>query len=186
MKFTAQEEYGLRCLIGLARSTAAEQDFQTVSSIAAAEGLSVQYAGKLFRILARADLVESVRGCKGGYRLRLPPEEISVGAVLAALGGKMYEPQLCDRFRGDRQFCVHSSECSVRSLWSGLQLVLDAILDRTSVADLLASEKSVADWMRGYVEVLLRLVDDLDKPAEQTTSSHTALVSLSRIGNGDK
>ena len=59
------------------------QSFHTLSSIAEREGVSVQYAGKLFRILAQASLVESVRGCKGGYKLSRDPGTIHVGEVLA-------------------------------------------------------------------------------------------------------
>ena len=58
MKFTAQEEYGLRCVLNLARAHSDEtrdSSFMTVGAIAETEGLSVQYVGKLFRILAKAE-----------------------------------------------------------------------------------------------------------------------------------
>ena len=48
MKLTAQEEYGLRCLLQVARE---EGDTVTLREVAAAEGLSVEYAGKLMRVL---------------------------------------------------------------------------------------------------------------------------------------
>ncbi len=150
MKFTAQEEYGLRCALNLARAFGDEgrdSAFMTVGAIARAEGLSVQYVGKLFRILAKAGLVESVRGCKGGYRLARAPTVVKVAEVLSALGGKFYEPKICERYVGDRSFCVHTNDCSIRSLWSGLQVIIDAVLSNTTLADLTASERPMAQWI---------------------------------------
>ncbi len=150
MKFTAQEEYGLRCALNLARrygDGAGDSSFMTVGAIATTEGLSVQYVGKLFRILARAELVESVRGCKGGYKLARAPTLVKVAEVLSALGGKFYEPKICERYVGDRSFCVHTNDCSIRSLWSGLQVIIDAVLSNTTLADLTDSERPMAQWI---------------------------------------
>ena len=67
----------------------------------------MEYASKLIRILRRSGLVESTLGRKGGYCLARPPDQISVCDVLAALGSRIYEPALCDRYTGNRTFCVH-------------------------------------------------------------------------------
>ena len=67
MKITAQEEYGLRCLLRLAR--AGDGRSLTIPEIAADEGLSVPYVAKLLAVLRQAGLIESVRGRSGGYRL---------------------------------------------------------------------------------------------------------------------
>ncbi len=150
MKFTAQEEYGLRCALNLARrygDGAGDSSFMTVGAIAKAEGLSVQYVGKLFRILARADLVESVRGCKGGYKLVRAPTVVKVAEVMGALGGTFYDSKICERYVGDRSFCVHTNDCSIRSLWSGLQVIIDAVLSTTTLADLTDSERPMAQWI---------------------------------------
>jgi Rrf2 family protein len=151
MKLTAQEEYGLRCILTLARAelpAPAEARSFTTQEIAAQEGLSVQYTGKLIRILGRSGLIESVRGRKGGYRLSRPAEAISVAETLAALGGKIYEPGTCGRYTGDRKFCVHSNDCSIRSLWSGLQIMIDGVLSQTSLRDLVRNEKTMAQHLQ--------------------------------------
>ena len=167
MKVTAQEEYGLRCILHLARREIGnpapaheEAEAVTVAEIADREGLSVQYAGKLIRILGKAGLVEGVRGCKGGYRLARPPGTIPVAQVLAALGGRVYEPRVCERYTGDRASCVHTGDCSVRSLWSGLQLMIDAVLTRTTLRDLTENERSVAGWMHANVSALLGFLEE--------------------------
>src|SRR5262245_41677543 len=167
MKLTSQEEYGLRCILSLARQeklAVLEGSFgrpsSTIAQIAEREGLSAEYVGKLMGVLTRAGLVESVRGRNGGYRLSRPPAEICVSEALAALGGKLYRPaETCDRFSGELSFCVHSPTCSIRSLWSGLQLMIDYVLSRTTLEDLVStSEGTMGEWMRAQFEALAKLV----------------------------
>ena len=66
MKVSALEEYGIRCMVLLARQ---EGGSLTLPEISEAEGLSISYAGKLLNILKKAGLVKSVRGRLGGYAL---------------------------------------------------------------------------------------------------------------------
>ena len=54
MKITSLEEYGLRCLLQLARSP--REQIVSVKEIAAKEGMSHAYVEKLLRILSRAGL----------------------------------------------------------------------------------------------------------------------------------
>ena len=177
MKLTAQEEYGLRCILTLAREEEQAQEhlpgngddspsgsalssasgpdrYLTVGDISRLEGISQQYAGKLIRILGKAGLVLSVRGCKGGYRLARKASKIRVSEVLDVLGSKIYDPDLCDRHRGDRPFCVHSNDCAVRSLWTGIQLLVDQVLSNTSLHELISSERTMAQWMVDHLETV--------------------------------
>ena len=160
MKFSAQEEYGLRCILSLARGhanikklTVGEpelpvRNYPTVSEVAHREGISIQYVRKLFALLAKAGLIEGVRGCKGGYQIARPVDEITVAEILQVLGGRLYESETCNRFPGDRKFCVHSNECSIRSLWSGLQFILDGVLDKLTLKDLTGTERSMGEWIQ--------------------------------------
>jgi len=163
MKFSAQEEYGLRCILSLCRAEVQAETppggspdprCLTTHEIAEREGLSLQYTGKLIRILGRAGLIESVRGRKGGYRLARPAGRISVAETLAALGGKIYEAGTCGRFTGDRSFCVHTNDCSIRSLWAGLQIMIDSVLSRTTLRDLIASEVTMGQQLKKYAAIV--------------------------------
>ena len=188
MKLTSQEEYGLRCILSLAREEPQEtlegvpgRASATIGQIAEGEGLSIEYVGKLMGMLTRAGLVESVRGRNGGYRLARPAGSICVSEALAALGGKLYRPaETCDRFSGDHTFCVHSSMCSVRSLWSGLQLMIDSVLSRTTLQDLVATnESNMGAWMRGQFEALARLVGQ-DTPHAGAGAGQVTLITPGR------
>jgi Rrf2 family protein len=139
MKITAQEEYGLRCLLQLARYRGAEP--LTVGAIAEEEGLSVPYVGKLMGHLRQSGLVESVRGRSGGYVLTRPAEEITLADALEALGGSFFSSGFCDEHNGTHARCVHLSDCSIRSLWGVLGDIFDRVLRRTTLADLAVSSR---------------------------------------------
>ena len=134
MKITAIEEYGLRCLLQLARHDGSEP--LTGTHIAEAEGLSLPYVGKLLSTLRHAGLVESVRGRSGGFVLCQPAREISVSQALRALGGQLFEPEFCDTHHGSSEVCVHMGSCSIRSLWGVVGDLIDRVLSKTSLADL--------------------------------------------------
>lgn len=138
MKITAQEEYGLRCLLQLARVEAGEG--LTVKEIALREGLSRAYVEKLLRLLAQAGILHSVRGTKGGYHLDRKPAEVSLGQVVRALGSVPTPTEICNRFTGNRSSCIHIDDCCIRAAWSTLTQKIGDFLERTALSDLLGTE----------------------------------------------
>jgi Rrf2 family protein len=134
VKITAQEEYGLRCLLELARHEG--PDPLTVSVVAEHEGLSVPYVGKLMATLRQGGLVESVRGRSGGFVLTRPADQIAVGDALNALGGQFFEPHFCSTHHGASEECVHLHGCSIQTLWGVLGRIIDQVLTNTTIADL--------------------------------------------------
>ena len=71
---------------------------------------------RLLRALRLAGFIESSRGQTGGYKLARSANEILVGDVLTALGGKLYESSFCDFHSGVENICTHSIDCSIRSI----------------------------------------------------------------------
>ena len=147
MKLTAQEEYGLRCLLRVAE--AGESESLTIPEIGRAEALSIAYVAKLMRILRQGEFVKSVRGQTGGYTLARRPENIPVGEVLAVLGGRLFEPGFCDQFSGLKRFCTHSVDCSIRSLWRAVQSAVDSVLTGITLQDLLQKESDMKVRLQG-------------------------------------
>lgn len=141
MKITSQEEYGLRCLLQLAQADP-QQGF-TVKEIAGREGLSPAYVEKLLRLMAKAGIIHSLRGVHGGYRLNRPPQEISMGEVVRALGSVPTTAELCDRHPGNRVSCVHIDDCCIRSAWATLTSAIDTFMEKVKISDLVGPEKKV-------------------------------------------
>jgi len=136
MKLSSQEEYGLRCLLHLARQPGGVS--QTIPEISQAEGISHHNVGKMLRILRQGGFVESVRGQHGGYVLARSPESIVVADVLGALGGRLFDSSFCEHHTGAEENCTHTlSSCSVRALWSRLQEAVDQVLNQLTLRDLL-------------------------------------------------
>ncbi len=141
MKITKQEEYGLRCVLQLARAGFGRA--VAVTEIAKCEGLSSDYVTKLLILLRKEGLVTSVRGIKGGYALKRPPEQITMGRVMQALGGFFYPKDLCSEYPGKLQECSHIGGCGIRPVWVILAKQIYTTLNRTTLADLLMEEKDV-------------------------------------------
>lgn len=157
MKISAQEEYGLRCLLYMARH--GEDRSHSIPEISRAEGLSVPNVAKLMRILRLGGLVASVRGQAGGYMLSRPSDQVTVAEVLALLGGSFFGPHFCDRHSGLERNCTHAQNCTLRLLWNSIQKTLDGILSKTTLQDLLQNE-----------EDMKAMLDKRSKPAIEASS----------------
>lgn len=146
MKISSLEEYGLRCMLLFTRQSS--ETPLTLPQISSSEALSVPYAAKLLMILKKADLVRAVRGRNGGYILSRPPEQISVGEILLALGERLFSKEHCLRFTGAEPVCVHTNDCSVRGIWSSFERFFSLVLGRITLADLANGGVSFKDIVR--------------------------------------
>ena len=151
MKFTAQEEYGLRCLLQIGRQV--DSAGVTIPEIAAAEGISIPYVAKLMRVLRRGGFVKSTRGQIGGYTLARSAGQIVVGEALALLGGRLFESEFCERHPGSVEICTHTVDCSIRSLWQAVQDVVDQVLGKTTLRDLLVNEQEMSASVSGLIRI---------------------------------
>ena len=139
MKFSAQEEYGLRCLLQIARADASV----TIPEISEREGLSQPNVAKLLMILRKEGIIASTRGQSGGYTLARPADQIVIGDILRALGGQLYDEDFCARHghsSSSRGLCLEGTDCTVRSLWQTVQDAVDGVVNRLTLADMLKSK----------------------------------------------
>ncbi len=113
----------------------------TIAEVAAQEALSPVYVAKLMRLLRQAKLVESTRGRKGGYRLTVASEEMLLSDIMEALGERFHSPCLCERYSGQSDGCVHVEDCSIRAVWVGVDRLVHGFLSRSTLADLVCSER---------------------------------------------
>jgi Rrf2 family protein len=141
MKISAQEEYGLRCLVQLARAEA-EGESLTLAQIAEREGLSVANAGKLLWILNKAGIVQSQRGTKGGYSLARAAAEIRLHEVIRILDADTVD-SFCKTHAGVMDVCVHTSDCGIRPVIVGLHEVVQKALSEITLAQLVGTEAKV-------------------------------------------
>ena len=140
MKISAQEEYGLRCLVQLADLPAGES--LTLPQIAAREGISVANAGKLMWLLNKAGFVSATRGTKGGYSLSRAASEIRLSEVIKVLDEDMINTH-CDSYKGVLEMCIHSGDCGIRPVIIGLHEIVENALSQITLAQLVGTEAKV-------------------------------------------
>ncbi|SRR6266550_449152 len=141
MKISAHEEYGLRCLVQLARAEA-EGESLTLGQIAEREGLSVANAAKLMGILNKAGLVQSQRGTKGGYSLARPASDIRLNEVIRILDEDTVDG-FCKSHAGVLDVCIHTSDCGIRPVIVGLHEIVQSALAEITLAQLVGTEAKV-------------------------------------------
>jgi len=141
MKISAQEEYGLRCLLQLARAELMGESL-TLGQLASLEGISTANAGKLMWILSKAGLVQSTRGTKGGYSLARPASEIRLNQVIRVLEGEPAASH-CKSYAGVLDACVHTGDCGIRPVIVELHQIVDNALADITLSQLLGTEANV-------------------------------------------
>lgn len=150
MKISAQEEYGLRVLLRIAKCR--NDESMSIQALSTLEGLSQAYVAKLTRILRQSGYINSNPGNVGGYILAKPAKEININHVLKSLGGSLFTKEFCGDYTGAMKFCTNSVDCSVRSLWQMIQFTVDNLLNKVTLADLNSSEEKSSQLLRAILE----------------------------------
>ena len=110
-----------------------------LGEIAKRQKISLKYLEQIIRPLKKADYVKSFRGAKGGHMLNKPPEEITVGEIVAVLEGGDTLIQ-CDQ---DPATCERKDLCLTRYLWIEAAKAMYTRLDEISFADLMSLQEEV-------------------------------------------
>ena len=124
-------EYALRAVVHLA-----EQDADTltpVAEIAAALEVPANYLSKILHQLARAGVVESTRGPRGGFRLGAAADAITLGEVVSAFDSlKDQKRCLLGRPR-----CSDANPCGAHERWKVVKEPVALFFEQTTIADVL-------------------------------------------------
>lgn len=123
MKYTTKTEYGLNCLIYMARHGGLQPI--TIKEIAAAEKYSPTYIEKILQNLRAARIVAAQHGNHGGYVLAKAPEAITLKEVIEALEGGTFDV-FCEPETRDQIVCTHYCACGVKPVWQKAKSLLDA------------------------------------------------------------
>jgi len=96
VKLSVKSDYAVRAVHGLARHYQTGQA-QTAEALATEFGIPPNYLVQIFVELKSNQIVKSVRGKTGGYLLARPPAAITLGEVLRAIHGEVFDsPALTD------------------------------------------------------------------------------------------
>lgn len=138
MQITRQSEYAIQALMELAAAPAGTV-IQS-RSIAEKHRLPEKFLNKTIQILVRAGYVMTLRGMKGGIRLAVSPDSLTIADVICAIEGRVaLNPCLAESY-----FCDNSSSCRVRGILQRAQDAMLAELSKETLADLVREEEKSA------------------------------------------
>jgi Rrf2 family protein len=112
-----------------------------VSQVAAAEELPESYLAKIFQDLARSRLLISHRGAKGGFSLVDDPQEINLLQIIEAVEGPIALAPCLDI----REGCDRVNLCEIYDALDSAQAQMISVLERTTLADLVAKPNGSQD-----------------------------------------
>lgn len=146
-------EYGLHCLLFLARDDAGVEE-ASVRDLAELQGIPAEFLAKLFTKLAKADLVVATEGIKGGFRLARPASRISVHDVIVAIDGDkpLFECReirgRCAVFGDDVPSWSTRGLCSIHAIMRSAEKAMRAELKQYTLADV--AQRVVDKASAGY------------------------------------
>ncbi len=131
MRITARVDYAVRAALELA---AAAPGALTCDRIATNQGLPARFLQGILGDLQHARLVTSQRGREGGYRLALPPSEISIARVMRVEQGFLAE------VHGQRPEDVSypGAAGELASVWVAARAAYRRVLEEVTLADVVA------------------------------------------------
>jgi len=131
MRLTTKGRYAVTAMLDLALH--GEGRPVSLADISARQDISLSYLEQLFAQLRRNDLVTSVRGPGGGYRLSRSLERTFVAQIIDAVN-ETVDATGC----GGSRDCQQGEACLTHHLWEDLSLEIHAFLSRISLAELVA------------------------------------------------
>ena len=129
MKISSMGRYAVRIMVDLVKHG---DGFLSVSELSKTQEASAKYTEKIISMLLKANLILSVRGAQGGYRLVRAPEEYSVREILAVTGDL---PKLAPCLENK---CGLMNACPSLSCWEKLDGLITEYLQSVKLSDLIS------------------------------------------------
>jgi len=103
------------------------------SDLAEKAGLPLPTVSKVLKHLAKAGVVQTRRGTKGGYRLAQPPASITVATIIEAMDGPI---ALTECSEGGEHHCGVEAICPMNGHWNKVSRAVRRALETVSLADM--------------------------------------------------
>ncbi|MET8254563.1 Rrf2 family transcriptional regulator [Micromonospora sp. NPDC005197] len=141
MYVSARSDYALRAMLAVTAAVRGGDaggggagELVKAGSLAEVQEIPLSFLQGILLDLRRAGLLHSHRGAEGGYALTRPPEEITVGDVLRAVGGSLTTVRGLPAERAG----YHGVAAGLTDVWLAVHGAIATVVDSTSLADLLS------------------------------------------------
>lgn len=135
MRLTTKGRYAVTAMLDLTLHV--DDGPTSLADIAGRQQISLSYLEQLFAKLRRNELVSSVRGPGGGYKLNKASDEIFISDIILAVDEPV-DATSC----GGHNNCQNGAICLTHHLWTDLNREIHSFLDNISLAGL-AQRKEV-------------------------------------------
>jgi Rrf2 family protein len=127
VKLSIKSDYAARAVLALARARGRRRS-RKAEELATEQGIPANYLVQILIELKTRGLVRSHRGKEGGYSLAKPPAEITLGEVLRAIHGHVFDPP-----------ALREPHCppELRDAWQRLKADVEAAADAINFQQLL-------------------------------------------------
>lgn len=140
LKLGKLTDYAIAVMAQLARHGANASDMPNSALSAAAlaqdTGVPEPTVAKVLKVLARSELLASVRGVSGGYRLTRAPGQIKVGEIIEAMDGPIAIVSCVEPAEEGKESCNVAHRCAVRSKWAPVNSAIRTALYGVTLADM--------------------------------------------------
>jgi Rrf2 family transcriptional regulator, iron-sulfur cluster assembly transcription factor len=147
MRITQWGEYGVHCCVFLATRQAQGQPAASANDIAESQGIDIQYAQQILQRLRKNNIIESIRGPLGGYKLSRSAQEITLAEILQAAEGDTFEI-ICETKPLGIERCSDGATCSLRPIWHKLKDHINQFLSNINLQDLIDKNPSSSDCVQ--------------------------------------
>jgi Rrf2 family protein len=110
----------------------------SIKSISERQHISEYYLEQLFAPLRKANLINSIRGAQGGYKLSRSPKDITINEIMEVLEGPIEISNCLDDNR-----CNNIDCCATRLLWAKIKNSIDSVTKSTTLQDILDDYNSM-------------------------------------------
>lgn len=128
--------YALRLMIDIAAYS--NGGVVSLKDISARQGISIKYLEQVVALLTRSQLLISVRGNNGGYRLVKEPKDYKVGEILLAAEGTL-APVSC--LQTEVNTCPRALGCATIDFWHGFYKVVNDYVNGVTLEELATKER---------------------------------------------
>jgi Rrf2 family transcriptional regulator, iron-sulfur cluster assembly transcription factor len=125
-------DYALRAVLFVAQHS--DNGSCSADTIAAATGVPRNYLGKVLHALTHAQVLSSVRGPNGGFRLAVAPEALTLAEVVGPFQ-KLPARQVCLRGNGE---CDAANPCDSHQRWQDMADQITGFFHGTTIALMLS------------------------------------------------
>ena len=137
MKLTTKGRYAVMALADLARFDPAGP--VSLRDVSLRQGISILYLEQIFLKLKKKNIVTSVRGINGGYKLAHEASKIKLSEIFIAVDEKV-KTVSCDKH--SKKSCNgKSAKCITHNLWDELEMYINNFFEKKHLGDLINKQK---------------------------------------------